>query len=148
MYSVRGATGGSNDGFFLRFNNDSSSTYGQRYFAGDGSNTYTGTVSYGLSTALYLTSITTGTYTANTFTNGDLKILNYSGSTSKSVYANSVNENNSTGSWMSMVSGLWPSSSAINTVTLFSFSGSGFAANSSFSLYGITKGSDGIVTTS
>lgn len=80
--------------------------------------------------------------TANTFSNGDIYIPNYAGSTNKSMSADSVIENNATASWAAIHAILWSSTSAITSISLVPAAGS-FVANSSFALYGILKGSGG-----
>jgi hypothetical protein len=86
--------------------------------------------------------------TANTFSNSAIYISNYSGATNKSVSIDSVGENNGTRSDMSLTSGLWSSTAAITQITIAPTGAFTFAVGSSISLYAITKGSDGIVTTS
>jgi hypothetical protein len=85
--------------------------------------------------------------TANTFGNSSLYIPNYSGATNKSYSIDQVTENNATLAWMSIVAGLWSNTAAITGVTLTT-QGVTLAIGSTISLYGITKGSDGIVTVS
>jgi hypothetical protein len=88
--------------------------------------------------------------TANTFSNDSVYIPNYSGSTNKSVSADAVGENNASGSdsaYQVLTAGLWANTAPITSLQVQSNSTS-FAAGSTFSLYKITKGSDGIVTTS
>jgi hypothetical protein len=87
--------------------------------------------------------------TANTFSNGVIYIPNYTGSTTKSFSADSVSETNSTTQGQvqtSILAGLWNDTSAITSVRVAT--DTNWAANTTISLYGITKGSDGIVTTS
>jgi hypothetical protein len=85
--------------------------------------------------------------TSNTFSNTSIYIPNYAGSTAKSVSIDSSTENNGTGIYQEITAALWNSTAAITSV-LISASGYDFVAGSTASLYGILKGSDGIVTTS
>ena len=85
-------------------------------------------------------------FTANTFSNSQFYISNYAGSTNKSISIDGVSENNGTTSYQGIMAGLWSNSAAINSIQLTT--GSQFVAGSTVSLYKITKGSDGIVTTS
>jgi hypothetical protein len=89
------------------------------------------------------------TSTASTFGNSQLYFPNYSGATNKSVSIEGVSENNDTTSYQTLTAGLWANTAAITSLT-FSGGGAGgnFVAGSTISLYKITKGSDGIVTTS
>jgi hypothetical protein len=85
--------------------------------------------------------------TANTFSNDFIYIPNYAGSTNKSVSTDAVGENNATQAFQVLTAGLWSNTAAITQVEIQSNQTS-FVAGSTFSLYKITKGSDGIVTTS
>jgi hypothetical protein len=58
-----------------------------------------------------------------------------------------VSENNATAAFQRIIAGLNNSTAAITSINFFPSSGN-FVAGSTISLYGITKGSDGIVTTS
>ena len=84
--------------------------------------------------------------TANTFTNNQIYIPNYAGSTNKSVSIESVVENNSSDNMMNILAGLWSNTAAITTITFLP--DANWVAGSTISLYGILKGTDGIVTTS
>jgi hypothetical protein len=92
--------------------------------------------------------------TANTFGNASFYIPNYTSSSAKSFSMNSVSENNGTSASQAITASLWNNTAAITSFTLFPVAGSNlqpsgtFVAGSMFSLYGILKGSDGIVTTS
>jgi hypothetical protein len=87
--------------------------------------------------------------TANTFGNGQLYIPNYAGSTNKSFSADVVYEQNAaTTAWQVLNAGLWSNTAAITSVTFNHPAGGNLAIGCTISLYKITKGSDGIVTTS
>ena len=75
-------------------------------------------------------------------------IPNYTGSTNKSISVDSVTENNATNNLMNIQAGLWSNTAAITSILFTSDTAGGFLAGSTISLYKITKGSDGIVTTS
>lgn len=74
--------------------------------------------------------------TASTFSNGELYIPNYTSSNYKSYSVDSVTETNATTQYMNLVAGLWSNTAAITSIALAGTSGS-FAANSTFSLYGL-----------
>jgi hypothetical protein len=76
--------------------------------------------------------------TSNTFSNADIYIPNYAGSTNKSFSGDSVNENNATASFQSLDAGLWSDTSAITSVTLTPNTGN-FVQYSTATLYGIKK---------
>jgi hypothetical protein len=96
------------------------------YLNGDGTSATSATYT------LYGRSVQTGA-TSNTFSNNEIYIPNYAGSTFKSVSIDAVNENNATGAFSSLVAGLWSSTAAITSIT---FTAS-FDTGSSFYLYGI-----------
>ena len=84
---------------------------------------------------------------ANTFSNGTIYIPNYKGSTAKPYSSTSANENTGSAAAMSMIAGLWSGTAAITSLTLTPTTGN-FVSGCVVSLYGITRGSDGIVTVS
>jgi hypothetical protein len=86
--------------------------------------------------------------TANTFSNSSLYFPNYTGSTQKSVSADSVSENNATEAYQNLHALLYTDTIAITSFGVQCLEGGTLAIGSTFSLYGILKGSDGIVTTS
>jgi hypothetical protein len=91
--------------------------------------------------------INISSYTANTFGNASIYIPNYTASVNKSLSIDAVIENNATAVALYIIAGLWPITTAISSVKIDNFTDS-LVAGSTVSLYGITKGSDGIVTTS
>ena len=112
-----------------------------RYLLGTGSSPSSGTFDgYGFTTAL-------SSYTANTFSNSQVYIPNYTGSTNKSYSLDDVTENNATAAFMLIGAGLWSNTSAITSVT-FTASTGNLVAGSTISLYKITKGSDGTTVVS
>jgi len=76
--------------------------------------------------------------TANTFSNDEIYIPNYTGSANKSVSADTISENNGTEAYAYLVTGLWANSAAITSITIQSNS-TAWAANSTFYLYGVAK---------
>ena len=86
--------------------------------------------------------------TANTFSNGSIYIPNYTSSANKTWSVDSVTENNASAARQIIMAGLWSDTGAITSITLTGGSGTNFAIGSTISLYGILKGSDGIVTVS
>jgi len=131
----------------IRFNN-SSTGYSLRRLTGDGSSAASGTSSgyiwvYGNNAAM----------TANTFSSTTFYIPNYTMSNSKSVSVDSVQENNATGSIMSIVAGLWSGTEAINSLTFFALDSAlnnspQFVAGTSISLYGVKRGDDKVTKVS
>ncbi len=86
--------------------------------------------------------------TASTFGNSSIYIPNYAGSSQKSFSIDSVSENNATAATQAITAGLWTGTSAITSIILDQGDGTTWLQYTSASLYGILKGSDGIVTVS
>lgn len=81
--------------------------------------------------------VTTGS-TANTFSNSELYIPNYTGSTAKSASTDSVTENNGTPIFMQLAAHLSTNTAAVTSITLNAWqSFINFVAGSTFYLYGI-----------
>ena len=87
-------------------------------------------------------------FTANTFGSTQIYIPNYTSSNTKSVSLDGNTEQNNTTSYIDIVAALWNNTAAITSITLTDQNSGNFVVGSIFSLYKITKGSDGIVTTS
>jgi hypothetical protein len=86
--------------------------------------------------------------TSNTFSNCQFYIPNYKSSNAKSASTDAVSENNATSAIQYITASLWTGTAAITSIELTPATGTLLIAGSSATLYGITKGSDGIVTTS
>jgi hypothetical protein len=126
--------------------NGSTTGYSARSLYGDG--TSAGSENLTSQTSLKLGVQVGGASTANTFGNGYTYFPNAFGSTTKSTSSDDVGENNATLVYMALYSNLWTGTDAISSLLIFPETGSQWVAGSTASLYGITKGSDGIVTTS
>jgi hypothetical protein len=123
---------GATSGGSLTFNGVTTG-YSERLLYRDGSTVLTASNSGSSIVWLFLT--VPSTYTANTFSNGEIYIPNYTSSNFKSVSGDLVQENNATASDLYLTSGLWSNTAAITSMTITS--GSNFAANSTFYLYGV-----------
>ena len=140
--STRASTAGTSvEPCLVTFNADTSD-YTHRTLNGSGS---AATSASGTS-RLVFNSPRTGT-TASTFGNVCVYIPNYAGATNKSYSTDSVTEHNATEAHQTLIAGLWSDTTAI-TSAKFEPTANNFIAGSTISLYGILKGSDGIVTTS
>ena len=95
----------------------------------------------------YMCVINAAGATADTFSSNTIYIPNYAGATNKSFSFDNVTENNATFSYQRICAGLLANTAAIDSLTFDPDNGD-LVAGSTISLYGITKGSDGIVTTS
>jgi hypothetical protein len=126
--------------------NSTSTGYSERVLvAYEGPSVSTGT---GGTTELWYIFVNSGTSTSNTFANTQIYISNYAGSTNKSLSIESATENNSGDFIVGFDAALWSNTATINSISLTAFSSANFVAGSTVSLYGVRKGSDGIVTTS
>jgi len=113
-------------------------------FNGSSSN-FAGKGLYGSGSAVNPQSIgnTPGLYvganaTANTFSNGEYYIPNYTSSNYKSFYVDEVSENNASTAYIYMNGMLWSQSAAITSITLAPASGT-FVQYSTAYLYGISN---------
>ena len=117
---------------YMRFNADTgTANYSTRAIYGDGSTVGSLTNSGGAF------EIDRSTDTANTFASNEIYIPNYTGSTAKSWSSDMVTETNATGAFAAMYASLWTGTAAITTITLSPRGSLSFAANSTFSLYGL-----------
>ena len=134
-----------NEGNTTLLFNGNSSNYSSRLLEGNGS----GVSSSSSTTAglRFAGRTNPSTYTSNTFANNIVYIPNYRAAVAKSVSVDSVQENNATEAFQTIVAGLWNNTAAITSIEIGNF-GSGYAQHSTASLYGVTAGSDGIVTVS
>jgi hypothetical protein len=141
VLKVSGRLDANNTAIKIQFNN-LTTNLSTRYLFGSGS----AAQSFSDASNIFLYA-NSSTFTSSTFANSEVYIPNYSGATNKSVSVDAVTENNATAADMAIFAGLWADTSAITSIKLLPNSGD-FVTGSTVSLYGITKGSDGIVTTS
>ena len=89
------------------------------------------------------------TSTANTFSNIQIYISNYSSTTqNKSWLGDSVMENAATLSYLTTITGFYSSNTAVTSLSFNPNQGPNFVAGTTISLYKITAGTDGITTVS
>jgi hypothetical protein len=130
VMSVRDTYAAVSAALFVGFNG-STSSLSSKYLQGSGSSAVSGNL-----TSLALAGLNTGANaTANTFSNIELYIPNYTSSNFKSYSADSVTENNATEAYTNLIAGLWSNTAAITSMTFTC--GTAFTAGSTFSLYGI-----------
>lgn len=133
--SIRSTNG--DDNLYFKFNNTTSNT-SWRNLLGYG----TGTLSQ--SGSGYLLAGGVRSNTANTFTNIGIYIPNYASSVAKSASVDSTSEENGSTGYQFLVNNLWNDTTAINRIDLY-LQGGSLTQFSSATLYGITKGSNGVV---
>lgn len=136
-YIARDNRSGTNsDDIMIRMNNDATTgNYNSHRLIGNGSSVsadrvtgFAGTLSAFVSAA---------TATANSFGAGVTDILDYA-NTNKYKTTRSIGGNDDNGSgFVSFISGLWLSTSAVNRITVYPLNGTLFSQYSHFALYGI-----------
>jgi hypothetical protein len=143
VVSARSARAGAvDDDLVLSFNSNTSNFTIRRLFG-------TGSTASSITTPVRFAGYLNGNgATSNTFSTINLYIPNYTGSTAKSYSVDSATENNATESYQDISAGLWNDTSPITSVAFTSNRAQNLLTGSTISLYGILKGSDGIVTTS
>jgi hypothetical protein len=122
--------------------NGSTSNFSSRVLFGNGATANSSTV------ARFAGHFNSSTTTSNTFSNFSVYFPNYSGAANKSYSSDSVYETNATEAFQVITAGLWSDTSAITSIRLSGAFSGNLLAGSIVSLYGITKGSDGLVTVS
>lgn len=125
--------------------NDTTTSYSGRQLGGSGSGVFSESTT---SSGRFGGFITPNANTANTFANTSVYIPNYTAAINKAISIDTVTENNGTAAYQGIQATLWSNTSAITKIVITGNSGTNHAQYSSASLYGITKGSDGIVTVS
>lgn len=149
LYIVLSSRHSNTNGFtsptFIRFNG-SSSGYSNRVLSASYSN---GTVQsygdlYNVTSASWVDDSPDSGLTANTFSNTEIYVPNYAGSTNKSFSVTNVSEQNgnTTDTWrVAAAACLWSNTAAITSVTFYAgnIGVRNFVSGSSFYLYGITK---------
>jgi hypothetical protein len=149
VISARSTRSGIDDWIYARFNGDTTTShYSNRWLNGTGSSASSGNQTSADGHIAF--GATGSTATSNTFGNIEVYIPNYASANQKSSSVDGTPENNATsvGTFgMAIVANLWNQTDAITSITLTLANGD-FVEGSTATIYGITKGSDGIVTTS
>ena len=131
--STRSSSGTVN--FRVSFNG-STTGYSSKLLYGNGSSA--ASENNAVTTAIdYSNYANASTETASTFSNNQVYIPNYAGSTNKSVSVDTVRENNATAALVGMTAGLWSNTAAITSIKIDG--GTNFAQYSTATLYGISK---------
>lgn len=140
--SLRTNRSAADDSMLIRFNG-ATTNFTVRELRGTGSATNSNSFVVGFGGF-----VVGGTATANTFSNNQIYIPNYAGSTTKSFSVDGVMENNTTAALQGILAGLWAQSSSITSISLVPDTGPLFVQYSTATLYGVTKGSLAGVTVS
>jgi hypothetical protein len=130
------------DGLIIRFNSDNTSgNYAARRLWGIG-NTENADASY----AFF--AFSGATANANTFGSTQVYFPNYTSTIAKSFFGDGGGVGGNTSNPMGIVGARWTGTAAITSIAFTAATGPNLVSGTTISLYGITKGSDGIVTTS
>jgi hypothetical protein len=139
VYTARSSNTGPSNTIDLSFNG-STSSFTNLYLQAPGP-------ASGTNFARYSGGMNSSVETANTFSNGEIYIPNYTGSNNKSYSADFVYENNSSSGYgVGMVADLWSNTAAITSITLTGYAGN-FVQYSTFYLYGISNSTTTQATT-
>ena len=131
---IRLSARGGNELTDLSFNSDTGTNYTYRFLKGTGS---TASSQDSSSEAIRFYGITEDSRTANTFSNAEIRISNYTSTTAKSVSIDGVTENNATYAIMAISAGSYSGTSAITSVKLAS-NGDVLDEHTTASLYLVT----------
>jgi hypothetical protein len=130
--SVRGTAAYINQSYGITFNGTSTTGFSEIRIYGDGSSAASGTAVNSIEGVGSLA-------TANTFSNDEIYIPNYTSTSNyKSYSVENIGETNATLTYALLVAGLWSDTSAITSIVLTGISAS-FVQYSSFYLYGISN---------
>jgi hypothetical protein len=139
VLSTRIDAGSGNYG--VRFNADATNSYSWTYLTGNGASASSGRLGSASLNELVVGQINGTDTTASTFSSTLVYIPNFTNSNFKQVIADGVRENNGTTGVQIFDASLWLKTAAISAITIRPYGGNGnFIANSTFTLYGITKG--------
>ena len=127
VFSLRSSTSGNQ---ILISLNGLTTNFDSLYLSGNGASVSSGTLARYVGASGYTSE------TASVFSNGEIYLPNYAGSTNKSFSADTVSENNGTTAYTALVAGLWSNTAAITSLTLTNNTGN-WIQYSSASLYGI-----------
>ena len=134
--SIRGTASSLARDLLIQINGNSSS-YSDKYLMGAGASV-SSEINGGGTTRLFGGPQNGNSSTANTFSNGEVYIPNYTGSNYKSASADSVSETNATTIYSALVASLWSNTAAITSLVLTLHSGN-IGEYSTAYLYGISN---------
>ncbi len=112
--------------------NTSSADFTTRVLYGSGSSRASTSSSTG-----FVAYVDGGNETASTFSNTEIYLPNYAGSSNKSYSVDSVEENNATEAYAMFTAGLWSQTTAINGLSFYDASAGTISQYSTAVLYGI-----------
>jgi hypothetical protein len=113
--------------------NGSTANFSQRFLSGDG----TSASSFSRTDELNMFIATSATGTANTFSNIEFYIPNYTSANYKSFSIDDVEETNSSAAYAQLHAGLWSNTAAITSISFAPQNSAKFVQYSTFYLYGV-----------
>ena len=132
--SLRSSVTDSSDPYDLIFTLNATSTIASKVLRGNGSVVSSNSIT----TSILRAGAVPSNWTANTFSNGEIYIPNYTGSQNKSWSSDAVTENNATSADMSIVAGLTSIAAAITSITIAGAAGN-LVEHSTAYLYGVSN---------
>lgn len=132
-YALRASTSSNNKDCYITLNG-STSGFSGIYLQGNGAS-----LAGSFTLARYVGNVPDSTATASTFSNSELYIPNYAGSTNKSFSVDTVQENNTSTAGQALtqfIAGLWSNTAAITSISIAPSSGT-FVQYSTAYLYGV-----------
>lgn len=119
----------------INFNGLSTANFSNKVLEGTG----TSVVSFVNGSTNYAGALNGSSDTANTFSNQEIYIPNYTSSNFKFISFDAVMEHNGATAYQDLAGILWSNTAAITSIRLQTHTGAAYAAGSSFSLYGIAN---------
>jgi hypothetical protein len=129
-----GRTSFPDDGLLIALNG-STSSFTQKGIEGSGSSASSFTAGWASTNSI--SNINGPTSTANTFSNNEIYIPNYTSNNFKSLFSDSVQENNQTVAYIDMYASFWSNVTAITSITFTTYSTTNFTQYSTVTLYGV-----------
>jgi hypothetical protein len=129
VFTTRSTAGTSAESDLIQFNGSTSNFNNKRVY---GFGTTTGSDTNNR----WIAFSDAGGATANTFSNSEVYIPNYSSSNNKAFSSEGVQEDNSSTAFVGLAAGLWSDVAAITSIRITNSSGD-YVSGSSFYLYGI-----------
>ena len=131
--SARGTSNYAGGGYYYYvYPNGATTNLSTKYLFGNGTSAQSG------SSGAAFAYCPASDWTTSAFSDDEIYLPNYAGSTNKSYSIDSVSENNATLANSVMAAGLWSQTTAISSLTL-TIGGGSFALYSTATLYGISK---------
>jgi hypothetical protein len=140
IHSSARIVGSGSASMYMIFNGDTSQSYGQTRLGADSASVFADHDNF--TQAITYLNIPSASNTANTFSNSEMRINDYSDGNFKSYFVDSVTENNSntaTNLYQMGISGSYIKTDPITSIQIRELTGGTFAQNSTFTVYGVSN---------